>query len=290
LRGYYCRAIVAGVLCLGGLCGISSITATAIAATVETTATAPEADKRSKFWQADRIDRGFIVILPGSWGETAADHGIVDGLINAQIDSAIEMYAWPIGEFPSGILMVPYNLRATKRNREQAREVVAKIVRYQKQYPGRPVHLIGYSGGGGIAVWALEALPAETKISSAILLAPTLSSSYDLGPALSRTQHGIHNFYSQYDVPIMMAACSIVGTTDGTHGLAGGAVGFRPSRSADATQRELHASHLHQHPYTLSMLEGGHTGGHYGWTRHGFIAAHVAPLIDPTAARSSLLR
>ncbi|MEI6037694.1 MAG: hypothetical protein WCQ91_07205, partial [Planctomycetota bacterium] len=142
MRGYYCRAIVAGVLCLGGLCGISSITATAIAATVETTATAPEADKRSKFWQADRIDRGFIVILPGSWGETAADHGIVDGLINAQIDSAIEMYAWPIGEFPSGILMVPYNLRATKRNREQAREVVAKIVRYQKQYPGRPVHLI----------------------------------------------------------------------------------------------------------------------------------------------------
>jgi hypothetical protein len=55
-------------------------------------------------------------------------------------------------------------------------------------------------------------------------------------------------------------------------------------------ERALHTSHLHQHPYTLSVLEEGRTGGHYRWTRHGCIAAHVAPLIDPTAARSSLLR
>ncbi len=230
--------------------------------------------KRSKVWQADRVDRGYIVILPGSWGETAADHGIVDGLVAAQIDAAIEIHAWPVGDFPAGVLMVPYNLRATTRNRCQAREVAAKIVRYQKSYPGRPVHLIGYSGGGGIAMWTLEELPDDCRITSAVLLAPTLSYSYDLRPALTHTDCGIDSFYSLYDVPVMMAGCSIVGTTDGTHWPAGGAIGFRQTPEVDGN-----APVMRQHAYTLSMLMGGHSGGHFGWTRKGFVTGHVAPLI-----------
>ncbi len=235
-------------------------------------------DKRSKLWQASRLDRGYIVILPGAWGESAEDHGIVDGLIAAGTDAAIEVYAWPADHFPSGPFMVPYNLRATSRNRDQAREVAAKIVRYQEAHPGRPVHVIGYSGGGGIATWTLEELPDDHRVTSAILLAPTLSSCYDFSKALAHTDHGIDSFYSLYDVPVMMAACSIVGTTDGSHRLAGGAIGFRQP-TADGVTTAV----VRQHSYTLAMLGQGHPGGHFGWTRKGFVTAHVAPLLSAPA-------
>jgi len=245
-------------------------------------AAAPTPDKRSKVWQADRLDRGYVVILPGSWGETAADHGIVDGLVAAGTDAAIEIYAWPVGEFPAGVFMVPYNLRATARNRTQAREVAAKIVRYREAHPGRPVHVIGYSGGGGIAAWALEELPDHCRITSAVLLAPTLSFTYDFGKALAHTDRGIDSFYSLYDVPVMMAGCSIVGTTDGSHAPAGGAIGFRQPKAVAGA-----LAVVRQHAYSLAMLGGGHAGGHYGWTRQGFVAAHVAPLLASSTANAA---
>jgi len=271
----YAAAVTLGCVAGGGCASFPVATIAAVGdRPAVTTATAPVADKRTKVWQAERLDRGYVVILPGSWGETAADHGIVDGLVAAGIDAAIEIYAWPAGDFPAGVFMVPYNLRATTRNRGQAREVAARIVRYQKDHPGRPVHLIGYSGGGGIAAWTLEELPADTRIASAVLLAPTLSYTYDFSRALAHTERGIDSFYSLYDVPVMMAGCSIVGTTDGTHWPAGGAVGFRQPPAVVGE-----SAVVRQHPYTLSMLGGGHPGGHYGWTREGFVAEHVAPLL-----------
>jgi hypothetical protein len=269
-------AVAGAAACLASGCAtIPVASSSAVAVRPLPSVDSPTAnDKRSKIWQADRLDHGYVVVLPGSWGETAADHGIVDGLVTAGIDAAIEIYAWPVGDYPTGFLMVPYNLRATTRNRGQAREVAAKIIRYQKDHPGRPVHLIGYSGGGGIATWTLEELPDDARIASAILLAPTLSYSYDLRKALAHTDRGIDSFYSLYDVTVMMAGCSIVGTTDGSHLPAGGAVGFRQPRVSGEGNPVVR-----QHAYTLSMITGGHSGGHYGWTRQGFVTAHVAPLL-----------
>jgi hypothetical protein len=282
VSGATIRSLAMAALCaVGGGCATMPVatTGTVIATPSSPASIAPVADKRSRVWQADRLDRGYVVILPGSWGETAADHGIVDGLVDAGVDAAIEIYAWPVGEFPAGVFMVPYNLRATERNRGQARTVAEKIVRYQEAYPGRPVHIIGYSGGGGIAAWTLEELPEHSRITSAVLLAPTLSYTYDFAKALAHTDRGIDSFYSLYDVPVMMAGCSVVGTTDGSHRPAGGAVGFRQPKPVAGVMAAVR-----QHAYTLAMFDGGHAGGHYGWTREGFVAAHVAPLLGRTAA------
>jgi hypothetical protein len=277
VNGVMIRALALAAVCAaaGGCATVPLATSGSVIATpAAPVSIAPVVDKRSKVWQADRLDHGYIVILPGSWGETAADHGIVEGLVDAGVDAAIEIYAWPVGDFPAGVFMVPYNLRATERNRGQARTVAEKIVRYQQSHPGRPVHLIGYSGGGGIAAWTLEELPEHSRITSAVLLAPTLSYTYDFAKALAHTDRGIDSFYSLYDVPVMMAGCSVVGTTDGSHRPAGGAVGFRQPKPVAGAMAAVR-----QHAYTLAMLGGGHAGGHYGWTREGFVATHVAPLL-----------
>jgi pimeloyl-ACP methyl ester carboxylesterase len=172
------------------------------------------------------------------------------------------------------------NLRNLDRNRAEAQRIAAKILLYQERYPGRPVHLIGYSGGGGVAVLALEALPPGQKITGAILLAPTLAFDYNLQPAMSHTERGLLNFYSPLDALVLMALGTAAGTTDGRHTFSAGAIGFQVPKSLDAARREAYQRRLFQQEYQLDMLWDGHPGGHFGWANPSFVAKRVAPLVD----------
>lgn len=222
----------------------------------------------------DRFSEGYTLVLPGAWGDLTSDYGILKGLEDADVRSAVELHDWTT--IP---MRIAYNIRNTEHNRDEAQSVAAKIAQYQDHYPGRPVHLIGYSGGAGILVQALEFLPADRKVTRAVLLAPDISSDYDLRPALSRTEQGIHNFYSPFDVTVLMLMGTAVGTTDGRHTLAGGAIGFYPPKSLDKTERKEYHARVTQKQYVPGMLRHGHTGGHFGWTGRSFVASRVAPML-----------
>ena len=227
----------------------------------------------------DRLDQAYTIVLPGIWGSQPVDYGIVTGLQDGDVPSAIELYDWT-----DGALRLVHNLRDIDHNQREAHKIAAKIVAYQDRYPGRPVHLVGYSGGAGVAVLTLEALPPNHRITDAILLAPTLASDYDLRPALSRTTHGIRNFYSPLDVPILMVLSTAFGTTEGQHVAAAGAIGFQPPKESGPETRRNYESQVSQQSYNLDMLKDGHGGGHFGWANRTFIARHVAPLLNPPAA------
>jgi len=222
----------------------------------------------------ERLDRGYTIVLPGIWGDQAVDYGIVMGLRDGDVESAVELHDWT----PKTLCLV-YNLRAIDQNRAEARRIAAKIVAYQDRYPCRPVHLVGYSGGAGEAVLTLEALPADRKVTDAILLAPTLASDYDLRPAMSRTTCGIRNFYSPLDVPILMVLSTAFGTTEGRHTPAAGAIGFQTPTSASPEERLEYENRLPQQSYEPGMVMEGHCGGHFGWANRAFIARYVAPLL-----------
>ncbi len=224
----------------------------------------------------ERLDRGYTLLLPGIMGDNSLDHELTAGLAAANVPTAIEMYDWTKGPW----LMV-YNLRALKRNRRQARKIAEKIMAYQEAYPGRPVHIVGYSGGAGIAVMALEALPPGRMVTSVILLAPTLAPSYDLRLAMSHTEWGIRNFYSPIDLTILTGVMTVTGTMDGRHTVAAGAWGFTVPKGLDPAQRERYERRLIQHPYNLDMFASGNHGGHFGWVRAGFVQQWLAPLINP---------
>jgi hypothetical protein len=100
---------------------------------------------------------------------------------------------------------------------------------------------------------------------------------------MSRTEQGIHNFYSPWDVPFLMVLSTAAGNTDGRHALPAGAVGFHVPKTLDASQRQAYQERLPQQRYELAMLRDGHTGGHVGWTVPTFVARQVAPLIGPSA-------
>jgi len=86
------------------------------------------------------------------------------------------------------------------------------------------------------------------------------------------------------DTPILGLLTLAVGTTEGRHTLAAGAVGFCPPGSLDAPQRQAYQARLPQQEYQLDMLWDGHGGGHFGWSSRTFVARHVAPLVDPAGA------
>ena len=223
----------------------------------------------------DRLDKGYVIVLPGIEGSSFLNANVAKGLVDGGIPSAIDVYDWTAGS----ILLFPVTLRGFERNKHQAQIVAQKIMDYQDRYPGRPVHLIGHSGGGGVAVLALEALPSGRTITGAVLLAPALAPDYDLRRALRRAEFGIYNYYSPHDVGFLKAGTTVLGTIDGRHTSAAGARGFTMPWGLDKEDRQLYGAKLHQQRYTSKMAESGHSGGHTGWANRQFVAQWLAPVI-----------
>lgn len=223
---------------------------------------------------SSQLKEGYTVLLPGVLGHAPWDDNVAAGLADAGVPGAIEVYDWTAGP-----LLMTYNIASRDAIREQGRKVAARIVDYQNRYPGRPVHLIGHSGGAATAICALEELPSDRKVTSAVLLAPGVPADYDLRRAMSHTQTGIHNFYSPYDV--LLSAIYVPSRAIRTKGdiLAAGAVGFHPPASVAENDREWYERQLKQHPFEAEMLEDGNLGDHFGWTNPNFVAQWVAPVI-----------
>ena len=230
-----------------------------------------------------RYAQGLVIVLPGIEGKSVWNFNIARGLADGGVSSAVEIYDWTLALSASWLV----NLTAESRNREHAVEVARRIQSYQKRYPGRPVHLIGHSGGGGVAVFALEALPQTSPITGALLLAPALSPEYDLRRALRRARYGIWNFYSAGDVGFLQLGTTVFGTIDREHGSAAGAVGFREPFGLSGEGKQLYRTRLHQVSYTERMARSGHGGGHTGWASRRFVREWLAPLIYSQAEGAS---
>jgi pimeloyl-ACP methyl ester carboxylesterase len=228
----------------------------------------------------ERADQGLTIVLPGIMGAGVLEDGIVRGLDRGGTPTAIELYDWTYGP-----LMMVYNLRAIDHNRREAEVIANKIVAYQDRYPGRPVNVVGYSGGGAEAVFVLEALPPGRNVTTAVLLAPTLSPNYDLQLAASHVQNGLRSFHSELDIPVLGVLVTAVGNSDGSHMPAAGVLGFNGAE--DAAYSPPGTAAVAQRAYDFDMLEQGHAGGHFGWRSPGFVATHVAPLLHTEAADQS---
>lgn len=222
-----------------------------------------------------RLDRGYTIILPGVEGASFANSNLATGLEAGGVQTAIEVDDWTTGS----VWRFPLHLQDLDRNRREAGRIAQKIVRYQRRYPGRPVFLIGHSGGGGMVLLTLEALPGDHQVTGAILLAPAVSPEFDLRPALSKTVSGIWNFYSPLDSFFLIAGTSVMGTIDRQHTPSAGALGFTVPEDCSPQDRRLFEERLHQVPYDVTMAASGHVGGHLGPTWIRFAQHHLAPLL-----------
>lgn len=236
------------------------------------------------FVTEERLDHGLVIVLSGIEGRSLYNREICRGLNQGAGEFAIERKPWTL----LGRLSFLYNLRAEQRNRRKAAEIASYIMEYQDSHPGRPVFLVGQSGGTAIAAWIAEALPPDRQIEGIVMLASALSPGYPLETALSRCRRGIVSFYSRWDIVFCGAGTTVFGTADGRHGPSAACVGFDVPKSAggDRPYRKLF-----QVRWQRWMARYWYLGGHVTSGARPFVATCISPLLraetwDEAAIRS----
>lgn len=170
------------------------------------------------------------------------------------------------------------NLVELERNRARAAHVAQELVAFRAATPDAPIDLVGYSGGGGLAVMIAEALPESLRIRNLVLVHAAISPTHDLTTALRRVDGALVNFYSRGDWVILGLGTRAFGAMDRTHTDSAGHVGFDLPRAVpDAALR----ARVQQVSWTPAMIRSGHWGGHATIITYGFNKTYVAPYLLP---------
>ena len=217
----------------------------------------------------ERLNQGLVIILPGIEGCSFLNLAILHGLLDAKLPYAMEIFDWTTGNK----FLTLYHLRAWRRNHRIANQLAKKVVAYQTKYPGRPVWIVGHSGGGGMAVLTAQALPDLHRLEGLVLLAAAISPRFDLGPAMHKVDRGVWSFHSWLDCLFVGLGTTIFGTFDGWHMPAAGMIGFLRGKSAAAS------TNFQQIGYRPRMLTAFNFGGHFGCVHRVFVAEQIAPLL-----------
>jgi pimeloyl-ACP methyl ester carboxylesterase len=168
--------------------------------------------------------------------------------------------------------------------RSEGQRLAGTILAAHAACPDLPVYLIAHSAGSAVALAAVEALPPAT-VERVVLLAPALSTDYDLRPALSRVRCGIDVFCSERDWFYLGLGTGLLGTSDRRWSASSGRVGFHPVGVTSA-DHALYGK-LRQHPWHPSLAWTGNEGGHSGASQPAFLRAYVLPLLQPAGSPSA---
>lgn len=156
-----------------------------------------------------------------------------------------------------------------KHARSQGARLADAIRERANAEPGRRVILVGHSAGCAVVLAAGDCLPPGS-VDRIVLLAPSVSTGYDLRPSLAAAREGIDVFCSKKDWVALGFATRVVGTVDKRWAAAAGRRGFK----FWAEDNELR-----QHFWSTEVSWTGHTGGHHGMHAPAFLETYVFPLI-----------
>ena len=222
------------------------------------------------YMKPEMMARGIIFILPGIQGVDYHYKNIRSGLRGSGIQCAIMIHPWGCRIPGIGLAI---NESDTSADREWGRRIAQDILAYQRQYPGRPVYLVGQSGGCAVSVFAGEVLAdaAAPALEGIVLLDASLSADYDMSKALGQCRKGIANFYNLSDVALLEVGTAIFGNLDGSRGDSAGRTGF-----SDPPAR------LYQVKVTQDMVSR-FAMPHFADTSAAFTSRYIAPWIIDTA-------
>ena len=219
----------------------------------------------------ERLERGCVFVLPGIQGKSPVEFGVARGLEDAGVNIAIEVFDWTTGFSPFFLL----HLRLASLHRRAIDKLTRRLVQYSQDYPGKPIHIIGHSGGGGIAMLTASQLPDDLQLETVTLLGAAVSSRFPVENALNNIRRGLWNVSSRRDFTLLVIGTTIAGTIDGRHSAAAGALGFRESHDR-----------LIEIPFRWQMARSWNFGGHFGYVNRVFIAGWVAPIINDQSIES----
>jgi len=167
-----------------------------------------------------------------------------------------------------------------RRNRVMAARLARKLLALRRAHPDATIHLVAFSGGTGIAVFALERLHGRVPIETLILACPAISRAYNLGPAMRGVKRA-YALISNRDRWILGAGTRLFGTMDRRYEDSAGLVGFARPSGVSAIDAEAY-SRIREIHWSPELRRDGHAGGHTGWAHGPFLRRHLSALLAGT--------
>lgn len=212
-----------------------------------------------------------VWVFPGISGGAMSTAWAVQGFVDAGVTGDIQVFDW---QRPLTLGLA--NLTDEPGNRERAAVTAAEVAAFAAAHDYAIIDFVGYSGGGGMAVFAAEALPEEVTVRNIVLVQPALSPGYDLVPALRHVTGRMTLFYSTEDKFILGAGTETFGTMDRRKVASAGQVGF----DEEAAVSDPSLKHkLTQVAWSREMVEAGHWGSHVASLGYEWNKEYVAPLL-----------
>ncbi len=193
------------------------------------------------------------------WGFSSICRGLRQGGYQGQF----RLFRW---SGRAGSLLVLPDLMRKKRLETKSVRLMNYLNGLSREYPGRVIHLCGYSTG---CYLILEALKRQNETSSTpgkvILLAGTISPDYDLETLISKNL-SIFNYYSPADFLINGIGPFLFGCNDRRWSLACGMVGF-------------HSLHIYQRRWSPADIRLGYWGDHFTVVSSAFIRQEISTIL-----------
>ncbi len=216
--------------------------------------------------------RPLVWVLDGAGDLKGCSNSLV--WANMLTDTPVELAVFP---WSHGYRKLYADQTDGEHAREQGRKLAEAILERKAREPGRRVVVVGHSAGCGVALAAGDVLPIDA-MDRVILLAPSVSTGYDVRPTLWSSREGIDVFCSKKDWVALGFVVRFVGTHDRNRfAPAAGRWGFQPKGSKALADAE--AARFRQHFWTEEMSWTGHTGGHHGVNSPEFVRTYLHPLM-----------
>jgi pimeloyl-ACP methyl ester carboxylesterase len=207
--------------------------------------------------------------LVSNWG-----YGVKQGLSMAGFNGQFVEPHWE-----TGIGVFADQVASDNYKRDKARGVANLIRKAKSSYPDAPITLMGLSAGTAVAVFTLEALPANVQVDNVILLGCSVGDDYDLTKALKHVSGRLYVFTSDNDA-VLNFAVPMAGTADREAGTvpSAGLNGFTvPAGASQQTRRQY--SKITNIVWRSSFEKDGDWGGHTDTTHPRFVHDYIAPLV-----------
>ena len=222
-----------------------------------------------------------VLHLPGISGIMPVDRRMIRGLREG-LESLpgsrprIEAFDWPYYDKGLGALM---NERA---NRALSHNVAAWITAAARARPDLPLYLTSHSGGGGVLLWALELLPTDVTVDQVLFLAPAVSPTYDLSPALRHVRGNAYVFSSPADTVLKMTTA--FGTIDRKFTTSAGVFGFVTPTTPPPADPNQYGKLVHR-PYLGDYMKFDNLGDHIGSLEPAFSKSVLSALLTPAPSK-----
>lgn len=211
------------------------------------------------------------MMFPGVINLTSQLDGLAQAIREAEPGFEVDLRPWgpPFRSF--------HNLQAEADNRATAQDRAQWLAEYRRSHPNAFIVVLGYSGGGGIAVFTVEALPEDVQVDRLILVAPAVSPDYPLlERVLPHVREVVVNYASRHDLQVGWGTRQF-GTMDRAKTASAGYSGF----SEDSPQ-------LIQVYWNESMRRKGHFGNHLSYVAPAWQEKYLLPMLRPDSGPDRL--